>query len=313
MNLLKNMAADSVFRTPCDFPYCSFDFLDWNPVQMKCTGFFTKDCNLVVSASTASGKTAIAEAIMSYELCVNDEAKAVYVSPLKAIGSEKYARWMKHDTFSKYVPLLVSSDSPASQSEFESSRLVVSTVESMLMRCRLRDRWISSVRVLVVDEAHLIGDAERGAACESLVMSLSMLNPSTRILMLSGTMGNCIEMAKWLKRCNGKETHFVNSSWRPCELAKRVITANTFQEQERSVFEIVKKSKDGIKILVFVNSKKTGERISKQLRRRGIIAPFFHAGLGIGIRKRMIDDFKSKYSNVNVLICTSSLSMGINL
>jgi replicative superfamily II helicase len=49
-----------MINSPLNYPYCEFDFIDWNPVQKKCYPYFTQDCNLVVSASTASGKTIIA-------------------------------------------------------------------------------------------------------------------------------------------------------------------------------------------------------------------------------------------------------------
>lgn len=307
------MPIERTFDDPYGYPYCSFDFFDWNPVQLKCVGFFTLDCNLAVSASTASGKTAIAEAIMGYELASGEASKAVYVSPLKAIGIEKHSKWCRHATFSRYKPLLVSSDEHVLQESFEESRMIVSTVESMLMRCRMRDQWLSSIRVLVVDEAHLIGDAQRGSACEALVMSLTLLNPSCRVILLSGTMGNCVQLAKWLKTCNGKDTRFVNSSWRPSELEKRVIPFDTFQERDAELLKLAKKSEDGSKMLFFVNAKKTGEHISNMLMKNGIIAPFFHAGLPKSKRERMLDDFRSKYSDVNVLVCTSSLSMGINI
>ena len=75
---------------PYNYPYCAFDFTNWNPVQEKCYSYFTQDCNLVVSASVASGKTVIAEAIFGYELAQNSNSKIAYVCPLKALGNEKY-------------------------------------------------------------------------------------------------------------------------------------------------------------------------------------------------------------------------------
>ena len=114
---------------PYNYPYCEFDFYEWNPVQKQCLQYFDCDCNLVVSSTTASGKSAIAEAIMGYELCASQDSKAIYVSPLKAIGCEKYEQWRKHPTFENYKSLLVSGDLKATQDEFNASRLIVSTVE----------------------------------------------------------------------------------------------------------------------------------------------------------------------------------------
>lgn len=302
------------YKSPYEYPYCDFDFDEWNPVQAKCVPFFTEDCNLVVSASTASGKTVIAEAIMGYELAKNHTSKVVYVSPLKAIGNEKHGDWRKHSTFREYTIALVSSDNETSQGDFENSRLIVSTVESMNLRCRARDRWIRDVSVLVFDEAHLLMDESRGSGSESLVMNITMLNPKCRIVCLSGTMSNYLEIARWLKACNQKTTRYVNSSWRPTELIKSVEIAEDFDEQDKFILEEARRiNKEEQKMLVFVHSKTVGENLCKFLKEYNVSCAFYHAGVQQRLRERMIADFRNEYSDLNVLVCTSSLGMGVTL
>ena len=299
---------------PYNYPYCEFSFFEWNPVQEKCYPFFFEDCNLVVSASTAAGKTAVAEAIMGYELSRGESFKVVYVSPLKAIGVEKRNAWTKHATFGKYKQSLLSSDTDVPLSELEDSRMVVSTVESMDLKCRSKERWLADVRVLVFDEAHLMGDESRGAASEAMVMAITSLNPDCRVICLSGTMSNYLEIAKWLKACNGKATHFVNSSWRPCELVKRVELCEDVEEQCRKVIEEARKIHDaGMKMLVFVHSKHTGEVICSRLKEYGVPSAFYNAGLRPNIKESMLADFRLSYSGLDVLVCTSSLGMGVNV
>ena len=299
--------------SPFNYPYCEFDFTGWNPVQEKCLPYFTQDCNLVVSSSTASGKTVIAEAIMGYELS-KDNSKVVYVSPLKAINTEKFNTWNKHATFNKYEKVLVSSDDKATQSQLENSRMIISTVESMNLKCRSRDKWIKDIKVLVFDEAHLINDKERGSGSEALIMSLTQLNPDCRVICLSGTMSNYIEIAKWLKKCNGKPTRYVNSTWMPTKLIKEVEVIESFDEQKSFILKEAKKAvEEDLKLLIFVHSKKTGEDLCKYLKEYNIRCAFYHAGVKTNIKEDMIDDFKSIFSGMNILICTSSLSMGVNI
>lgn len=299
---------------PFNYPYCDFDFFSWNPVQLKCLPFFEMDCNLVVSSSTASGKTVIAEAVMGYELSKSDSSKAVYVSPLKAIGVEKSDKWRNHRTFGKYSQCVLSSDSDVTMFELEQSRLIISTVESMDLKCRSREKWISSVRALIFDEAHLIGDESRGAAGEAMVMELSSLNPDCRIVCLSGTMSNYVEMARWLKSCNGKTTKFVNSDWRPSELVKKVDCYDDINDEYAKIRERARKiHDDGKKMLIFVHSKQSGELICKNLKEYGVPCAFYNAGIKVNEKERMLFDFKSKYSGLDVLVCTSALGMGINI
>lgn len=310
----KNPICGMKYETPYEYPYCDFEFDEWNPVQLKCVPFFTEDCNLVVSASTASGKTVIAEAIMGYELSKSDLSKVVYVSPLKAIGNEKHDDWRRHPTFGEYPMVIVSSDNEVKQGDFENSRLIVSTVESMNLRCRCRDRWIKDIAVLVFDEAHLLMDETRGSGSESLIMNMTMLNPKCRIVCLSGTMSNYIEIARWLKACNQKTTRYVNSDWRPTELVKSVEIAEDFEQQGKFLVNEARKIvKAEQKMLVFVHSKAVGERLCRLLKDYNVPCAFYHAGLHQQMRGKMMADFRDDYSGLNVLVCTSSLGMGVTL
>lgn len=299
---------------PYNYPYCEFNFTDWNPVQQKCLPFFTEDCNLVVSASTASGKTVIAEAIMGYVLSQNDNNKVIYVSPLKAIGNEKFDDWKKHPTFGKYEKVLVSSDEQITQGDFENARMIISTVESINIRCRARDRWIKNVKALIFDESHLLNDKSRGSGSESMIMSFTQLNPDSRIICLSGTMSNYIEIAKWLKSCNGKPTKYVNSTWRPSKLVKRLQVIDTYDEQLKFILQQSRQIyENDEKMLIFVHSKKKGQIICDYLKEYNVYCAFYNAGLKPDLRQKMLYDFRNEYSGLNVLICTSSLSMGVTL
>lgn len=298
---------------PYNYPYCEFDFYDWNPVQKQCLKYFDCDCNLVVSASTASGKSAIAEAIMGYELATSTESKAIYVSPLKAIGYEKHEQWQKHPTFSNYSILQVSGDIKATQDDFEKSRLIVSTVESLSMRCRNCDPWLKYARVLVFDEAHLLNDKQRGSGAEAMVMALGMINPDCRVVCLSGTMSNYVEVARWLKSCNNKKTYFVQSDWRPTKLVKKIEVAEGKKEEHNLVLGFAKELSSGEKMLVFVQSKANGESLREFLAKNHVHCAFYNASLRANIRERMLNDFQDDYSDLNVLICTSSLGMGVTL
>ena len=294
------------------YPYCFFDFQDWNPLQTECYKYFEKDCNLICSASVAAGKTAITEAIFGYELSKNNVCKVVYVCPLKALGDEKYREWMEHDTFSQYKMALLSSDNYVNHDELTEARFIVATVESLNVCCRRGDKWLKDVKVLTFDEAHLFNHVKRGAGSEALLMNMSNINPDCRIICLSGTLSNVKEVAVWIKKLNGKHTGFVNSTWRPTKLFKKVETAETIQQQIDFLSKTIKANYDD-KILIFVHSKKIGELFAKEFRNKGIKAQFYSSDLTVDQKRNLIVDFGNEYSDLLVLVATSSLAMGINL
>ena len=292
-----------------DYKYCQFDFENWNKVQEKCIPYFTKHMNLVISANVASGKTAIAEAIMGFELS-KEKTKVLYVSPLKALSSEKYADWITHPTFMAYrIDLLDSDHHPE---DINKSRIILATIESVDLACRNKQRWLNDVAVLIFDEAHMIGVEDRGATSESVLMEFSKINPNARLVLLSGTMSNSKEIAEWLNVLNGLDTTFISSNWRPTKLYKLVEVRNNLNSQISFITDKIKDNPDE-KILVFVHSKKIGEILVERIRKSGIRCQFFSSDLKEEQRNILINKFKDQLSGLDVLVATSSLAMGVSL
>lgn len=291
------------------YEFCEFPFLEWNRIQEKCLPHFTRHMNLVVSASVASGKTAIAEAIMGYELS-NESNRVLYVSPLKALSLEKHGDWINHPTFKDLkIDLLDSDHHPEN---IDRSRIILSTIESVDIACRARKDWLKNVSALIFDEAHMIGVEERGATSEAMLMEFSALCPDARLILLSGTMSNTSEIAGWVHSLNGLETSFVSSSWRPTELFKLVEVRNDLRSQMDFIVRKVKENPDE-KILIFTHSKKLGEILKEKIRDSGSRCAFFSADLKEDQRKILVSRFKDDLSGLDVLIATSSLSMGVSL
>lgn len=293
-----------------EYKHCFFPFEEWNPVQEKCVSFFCEDSNLVLSASVASGKTAVCEAIMGYELSKGN--KVVYICPLNSLLQEKFEDWKKHPTFSNFPFYIFSGESSENSCSIDEAKIILSTVESFDIQCRKNDVWLSSVSVVAFDEAHLFDVEGRGASAEAMLINFSEINNNARLVCLSGTMKNTIELAKWLKSLNGKKTNFINSEWRPNKINKEVETAKNFSIQNKIVLNKIKKFPFD-KTLIFVHSKITGENLVDYLREKKIEATFFSSELNKEKKKAIIDSFRDEYSNLKVLVSTSALSMGVSL
>ena len=294
------------------YPYCKFDFDVFNPLQEECYKYFEEDSNLLISATVAAGKTAIHEAIAGYELSQSENSKVIYTAPMKAICDEKFVEWLNHETFKNYKMSLLSSDNFVDIKELEESRIIVATIESINVCCRRRDKWIKDVKLLTFDEAHLFNNIKRGAGSEALIMNITDQNKDCRILCLSGTLSNIKEIARWIKGLNNKKTFFVNSSWRPTKLNKKIEITENIKEQLQYIIDTINKNPED-KILIFVHSKKIGEYFLNELRRNMIKCHFYSSDLSFDKRKDIIERYKDKYSDFNVLISTNSLSMGINI
>jgi replicative superfamily II helicase len=204
----------------------------------------------------------------------------------------------------------LSGDSYTSPEEFAEAEFIVATIESFNLKVRKQEEWLKRLSCVVVDEAHMLGLERRGAGVEALLMGLTRLNPACRIILLSATLSNAKDVAKWVKSLNGKTTRLVKSSWRPVKIEKIVRTYSDWNDMKAKVLEVGSSLID--KTLVFVHSKKVGRELTQHLRANDVSAAFYHADLNARSRAKIEYAFRND-PYFNVLVTTSALGMGINL
>ncbi|NQU79636.1 DEAD/DEAH box helicase [Candidatus Woesearchaeota archaeon] len=170
--------------------------------------------NLLVCTPTASGKTLVAELAMMNRV-LRGEGKAVYIVPLKALGTEKHKDFKrKYGNLAK-VGISVG-DFDASDPHIHRLDVIVCTSEKLDSLIRHHATWIKDISVVVVDEIHLLNDPGRGPTLEILITMLRQIIKNAQIIGLSATIGNEKELASWL----GAE--LVHDTWRPVSLHKGV-------------------------------------------------------------------------------------------
>lgn len=179
--------------------------------------------NILVSAPTASGKTLVAMLAIIQFLSKNT-GKAVYLTPLRALASEKFAEFKKLEKIDlgRKVRVAISTgDFDSVDKESEKADIVVLTNEKMDSLMRHNVDWIDQVGLVVADEVHLIGDPDRGPTLEIVLTKLKELKSRPQILGLSATITNSDELADWLQ-CD-----LVSSEWRPVPLTEGVFEGGT--------------------------------------------------------------------------------------
>jgi len=164
--------------------------------------------------------------------------------------------------------------------------------------------WLPQVSLLVVDEFHLLGEGRRGARLEGTLLRFERLNPLCRWVTLSATLGNRSELAGWLGALE------YNSTWRPVPLTWREVTYPN-PEAKRAVLLQVLGEAQGGNTLVFVQSRRRAEGLAAFLREAGFATEHHHAGLAPDARRAAEDAFTS--GRTPVLVCTSTLELGLNL
>lgn len=189
-------------------------FKTLRPCQYKAidAGLFT-DRNLLVCTPTASGKTLVAE-LAALNAIFHDQGKAVYVVPLRALASEKYSQF-KRD-YPQLKVAISSGDIDGNDSYLERYDIIITTSEKFDSLIRHRTPWLKNVKVVIIDEIHLLHDVSRGPTLEVLITILRKLLPKLQLIGLSATIGNPEELAEWL------DAVLVKDDWRPVRLDKGV-------------------------------------------------------------------------------------------
>jgi ATP-dependent RNA helicase HelY len=150
--------------------------------------------DVLVTAPTGSGKTWIARE--GIRRLLDSGKRAWYTTPLKALTNSKYQEFS--DEFGKERVGILTGD----RKENSDAPLIVGTTE--IFRNQLFDamRGGHDVRadLVVFDEAHYLGDEDRGHVWEEAII---LTPPRIRLLLLSATIGNAREFASWIEEVRG--------------------------------------------------------------------------------------------------------------
>ncbi len=171
--------------------------------------------NLLVCTPTASGKTLVAELAMLNTI-LNSGGKGVYIVPLKALATEKFEEFKKK--YSHLIRIALSiGDFDSTDPFLVDYDLIITTSEKLDSLIRHRSPWLAMVKVVIVDEVHLLNDVSRGPTLEVLITILRQVLKRVQIICLSATIGNPEELAEWL------DANLVIDNWRPVKLKKGVL------------------------------------------------------------------------------------------
>jgi hypothetical protein len=286
------------------------------------------DENVVVSAPTGAGKSTLFDMAVarfvtmdlkaqaqqhtsasasSQSSFVSKARKIIYVAPSKALCEERYEDWsrrLRGANLGLEVTLITGQgENDLGASSFPdliAAHLIITTPEKLDSMTR---RWnenfflFASVKLLLLDEVHLLGDESRGWCLESVVTRMKTIHraaraldatpdeistssyPETnteaiqscfRIVAVSATLPNISEVADFLQ---ANEAFAFDDSYRPVPLTKHVNCLGRVGNNEwkfwsnlfASTPEIIQRFSHGKQSLIFCHSKKETQKITELL------------------------------------------------
>lgn len=264
------------------------------PQELALSKGLLENRNLLITTPTASGKTLIA--VIAAIKPIEKGLKVVYLTPLRAIATEKYHYLQvlqNIDIIDKRIRIrIATSDYDSSGMEVSNADVIILTNEKMDSVIRHGAEWIADVGLFVTDEVHLLGDKERGPTLEMILTKIRKMYPQSQILALSATVANSEDIAKWL----GCE--LIQSNWRPTKLVEGVYEHGTVNMNDGSQFKIETSAISSSAIDIAIDSLDNGGQaiIFAETRKR---ASSLAVKAAEGVYKRLDKANKSKAAEVS--------------
>jgi len=329
----------------------AFGFSEFNRMQREALPAILDGAdNVVASAPTASGKTALAE--LAICRCLRDNGTALFIAPMRALTNEKEAEWDRFEELG-YSVYVVTGERDLNPRRAERADILVMTPEKTDSATRKHDSprysFITNVDCVIIDEVHLLDADGRGGVLEATVSRLRRLC-DPRIVALSATMPNIEDVAGWLD-APPESTFAFGDDYRPVDLHADVKTYshgdNAFADKYRRLYRTLDLAEPHIRedgqALVFVSSRQDAvmaaakardeiaerdipmgargdydfhneaKELSNDSLRKGVPdgVGFHHAGLAKNDRNRVEQWFKD--GKIQLLFSTSTLAWGVNL
>jgi len=164
-----------------------------DPFQLEALAALEME-DVLVTAPTGSGKTWIARE--EIRRLIDNGKRAWYTTPLKALTNSKYAEFSE-EFGAERVGILT-----GDRKENSDAPLIVGTTEIYRNQLfdALRGGDIVPADLVVFDEAHYLADEDRGHVWEEAII---LTPPRIRMLLLSATIGNADDFAKWIAEVRG--------------------------------------------------------------------------------------------------------------
>ncbi|KAG8829512.1 hypothetical protein FRC17_006484 [Serendipita sp. 399] len=257
------------------------------------TAFKTNE-NMLICAPTGAGKTDVAMltilrtidqhrsgSVIDIASSINrNEFKVIYVAPMKALAAEIVRKLGKRLAWLRIKVRELTGDMQLTKAEIAETQIIVTTPEKWDVVTRKptgEGELATQVKLLIIDEVHLLND-ERGAVIETIVARTVRQVESTqsliRIVGLSATLPNYIDVADFLRVSRREGLFYFDSSFRPVPLEQHFVGVKGKagspagkRALDKTAYHFVSElAREGHQVMVFVHSRKDTVKSAESLK-----------------------------------------------
>ena len=272
--------------------------------------------DVIILSGTGSGKTAavLAPLVQRHLLTgrKSDQVTIVYVVPTKALGNDVVKRISAPMETLGFSVGLRHGDAPAPRHAHRADIAVI-TPESLDVLVSGNSQVLQGVRAMVIDEAHLFYNTQRGLQLSILIRRIEARGGfPLQVVGLSATIGSPKYLWTFFRpHIDEANLEIVTGDvGRPIEAAVRVERA---EGDLAAMIERVAR-RQHFKVLVFVNSRRVADRLAGQLQQgQSLKDAIFvhHSSISGDHRERTEREFAARARAI--CVATSTLELGIDI
>ena len=181
------------------------------------SGLLSDNRGKIIKMPTSAGKTRIAEMALVHTLIEQPGAKCIYIAPYRALVSEIESTLIAVLGDLGFHVSTALGGFETDEIEMFLSRnadVLVTTPEKLDLLVRLTPEYANQVRLVILDEGHILGERRRGVKSDVLLTRFKLAAPDVRFLYLSAVVSDTTleELARWL---NTGLDSTLRTDWRP--------------------------------------------------------------------------------------------------
>lgn len=270
----------------------------------------------VILSGTGSGKTAAVMAPLANRYLMNrstDNASTiVYIVPTKALANDVERR-LSPPLVVLRISLILRHGDVKNRVNSNKAQVIVTTPESLDVLVSGSPHLLNDVRAVVIDEAHLLYNTQRGLQLGILMRRLERRSKLTiQVVGLSATIASPIYLWKFFRpHVNENNLAIVKvSEVRPIEALVRIERS---EGDLGALLDYVDQSRH-FKVLMFVDSRRIAEQLAAEIQSSSSFknAVFVHhSSLSADNRERTEREFATRARAL--CMATSTLELGIDI
>lgn len=178
-----------------------------------------KDDGIVISMPTSSGKTRIAEVAILDTKVKDENSKILFIAPYKSLAFE-----IENDLGRIFTPIGVTVSqlyggslfSKIDEKLIQDTDVIIATQEKAKALFRSDNELIKTIKLVILDEGHLLGGGERDTRNELFMEELRfhIHRNEGKFIVLSAVLPNPEDLSFWL---TNSDDNVFDSDWRPSE------------------------------------------------------------------------------------------------